>query len=174
MLNWIKKLFGIKGEVTPLPDPEPKPSELVQKLSDWVLGIKREDMLTQKEGDYGFDITCNEWRDEEYIRTKYVLWEGDKNKVDPVRSIEILRLETNTLDFHKHHISYFIMEVCRGENKLSHDDLVGDNLNLDNRPTVKHMFYHVKALHNYSSQQKLLNKLRKQQEEDYKKFTEEF
>ena len=106
MFNWIKKLFGIKEVETP---PEPTPSVLVHKLSDWVLGIKREDMITQKEGDYGFDIICNECRDEEYIRTKYVLWEGDKNKVDPVRSIEILRLETNTLDFHKHHISYFIL-----------------------------------------------------------------
>jgi hypothetical protein len=58
MFNWIKKLFGIKGEETP--PPEPTPSALVQKLSDWVLGIKREDMITQKEGDYGFDITYNE------------------------------------------------------------------------------------------------------------------
>ena len=172
MFNWIKKLFGIKGEETPLP--EPTPSALVQKLSDWVLGIKREDMITQKEGDYGFDITCNECKDEEYIRKKYVLWEGDKNKVDPVRSIEILRLETNTLDYTKHHISYFIMEVCRGEDKLSQDDLFHDNLNLDNRHTVKHMFYHIKALYDYSSQQKLLNKLRKQREEDYKNFTENF
>ena len=172
MFNWIKKLFGKKGEETPLPEPTSTVS--VQKLSDWVLAIKREDMLTQKEGDYGFDITCNECRDEEYIRTKYVLWEGDANKVDPERSIEILRLETNTLDFHKHHISYFIMEVCRGEDKLSQDDLFYDNLNLDNRPTVKHMFYHIKALHDYSSQQELLNKLRKQREEDYKNFTENF
>lgn len=172
MFNWIKKLFGIKGEETP--PSEPTPSALVQKLSDWVLAIKREDMLTQKEDDYGFDITCDECRDEEYIRTKYDLWEGDKNKVDPERSIKILRLETNTLDFHKHHISYFIMEVCRGENKLSQDDLFTDNLNLDNRPTVKHMFYHIKALHEYSYQQKFLNKLRKQREEDYKIFTENF
>ena len=172
MLNWIKKLFGIKGEETP--PPEPTPSVLFQKLSDWVLGTKREDMITQKEGDYGFDIICNESKDEEYIRTKYVLWEGDKNKYDPERSIEILRLETNTLDFHKHHISYFIMEVCRGENKLSQDDLFHDNLNLDNRQTVKRMFYHIKALYDYSSQQELLNKLRKQREEDYKNFTENF
>ena len=91
-----------------------------------------------------------------------------------MRSIEILRLETNTLDFHKHHISYFILEVCRGENKLSQDDLFCDNLNLDNRPTVKHMFYHIKALYDYSSQQKLLNELRKRREEDYKIFTENF
>ena len=172
MFNCIKKLFGIKGEETP--PSEPTPSVLVQKLSDWVLAIKREDMITQKEDDYGFDIICNESKDDEYIRTKYTLWEGDKNKVDPVRSIVILRLETNTLDFHKHHISYFIMEVCRGENKLSQDDLFYDNLNLDNRPTVKHMFYHIKALHDYSSQQELLNKLRKQREEDYKNFTENF
>ena len=172
MLNWIKKLFGIKGEETP--PPEPTPSALIQKLSDWVLGIKREDMITQKEDDYGFDIICNESKDEEYIRTMYDLWEGDKNKVDPERSIKILRLETNTLDFHKHHISYFIMEVCRGENKLSQDDLFCDNLNLDNRPTVRHMFYHIKALHDYSSQQEFLNKLRKQRDEDYKNFTENF
>ena len=172
MFNWIKKLFGINGEETP--PPEPTPSVLVQKLSDWVLAIKREDMLTQKDGDYGFDITCNESQDEEYIRTMYDLWEGDKNKVDPDRSIKILRLETNTLDFHKHHISYFILEVCRGENKLSQDDLFSDNLNLDNRPTVKHMFYHIKALYDYSSQKELLNKLRKQIEEDYKNFTENF
>ena len=126
------------------------------------------------QGDYGVDITHDECKDEECIRTKYVLWEGDANKVDPERSIEILRLETNTLDFNKHHVSYFIMEVCRGEKKLSQDDLFHDNLNLDNRPTVKHMFYHIKALYDYSSQQKLLNKLRKQREEDYKNFTENF
>lgn len=173
MFSWLKNLFSKKVENNTPPE-EPSPSPLVQKLSDWVLGIKREDMITQKEDDYGFDIICDECRDEEYIRTKYVLWEGDKNKVDPVRSIEILRLETNTLDFHKHHISYFIMEVCRGEKKLSKDDLFCDNLNLDNRPTVKHMFYHIKALHEYSSQQKVLNELRKQREEDYKNFTENF
>ena len=172
MFNWIKKLFGIKGRGNT--SPEPTPSALVQKLSDWVLGIKREDMITQKDGDYGFDITYSECQDDEFIRTKYVLWEGDKNKYDPERSIEIARLETNTLDFHKHHISYFIMEVCRGEKKLSQDDLFGDNLNLDNRPTVKHMFYHIKALHDYSSQQELLNEIQKQREKDYKIFTENF
>ena len=58
MFNCIKKLFGIKGEETPTP--EATPSALIQKLSDWVLGIKREDMITQKEDDYGFDIICNE------------------------------------------------------------------------------------------------------------------
>ena len=172
MFNWIKKLFGIKVEETP--PPEPTSSVLIQKLSDWVLGIKREDMITQKEGDYGFDIICNESKDDEYIRTMYDLWEGDKNKVDHERSIKILRLETNTLDFHKHHISYFIMEVCRGEDKLSQDELFCDNLNLDNRPTVKHMFYHIKSLHDYSSQREFLNKLRKQRDEDYKNFTENF
>ena len=172
MFNWIKKLFGIKGKETPLH--EPTPSVLIQKLSDWVLGIKREDMVTQKESNYGFDIIHNECQDEEYIRTTYILWEGDKNKVDPERSIEILRLKTNTLDYNKHHVSYFVMEVCRGGKKLSQDELYCDNLNLDNRPTVKHMFYHIKALHDYSSQQKLLNKLRKQREEDYKNFTENF
>lgn len=173
MFSWLKNLFWEKVENNTPPE-EPSPSPLFQKIADWVLAIKREDMLTQKDDDYGFDIICNECRDDEYIRTKYVLWEGDKNKVDPVRSIEILRLETNTLDFHKHHISYFIMEVCRGENKLSQDDLFTDNLNLDNRPTVRHMFYHIKALYDYSSQQALLNKLRKQREEDYKNFTENF
>lgn len=172
MINWIKKLFGIKEKESPLP--EPTPSVLVQKLSDWVLGIKREDMITQKEGNYGFDITCNESQDEEYIRTKYVLWEGDKNKIDPEKSIEILRLKTNTLDYNKYHVSYFIIEVCRGEKKLSQDDLFYDNLNLDNRPTVTRMFYHIKALHDYSSQQELLNEIRKQREDDYKNFTNNF
>lgn len=172
MFNWIKKLFGIKGEVTSPPDPQP--TVLIQKLSDWVLGIKREDMITQKDGDYGFDITHDESRDDEYIRTKYVLWEGNKNKVVPERSIEILRLETNTLDYNKHHISYFIMEVCRGEKKLSQDDLFCDNLDLDNRPTVKHMFYHIKALFDYSSQQEVLNKIQKQRVEDYINFTKNF
>lgn len=173
MFNWIKKIFGIKdGEE--LPPPDPQPTVLVQKLSDWVLGIKREDMITQKEGDYGFDITHDESRDDEYIRTKYVLWEGNKNKVVPERSIEILRLETNTLDYNKHHISYFIMEVCRGEKKLSPDDLLCDNLDLDNRPTVKHMFYHIKALFDYSSQQEVLNKIQKQRVEDYINFTKNF
>lgn len=173
MFNWLKKIFGIKVEGE-TPPPEPQPTVLVQKLSDWVLGIKREDMLTQKDGDYGFDITHDEQRDAEYIRTKYVLWEGNKNKVDPVRSIEILRLETNTLDYNKHHISYFIMEVCRGEKKLSPDDLLCDNLNLDNRPTVRHMFYHIKSLFEYSSQQEVLNKIRKQNEEYYINFTKNF
>ena len=172
MFNWIKNLIGIKREETPLP--EPTPSELVQKLSEWVLEIKREDMITQKDSDYGFDIICNECRDEEYIRTKYVLWEGGKDKIDPERSIEILRLKTNTLDFHKHHTSYFIMEVGRGEKKLFQDDLYWDNLNLDNRPTVTRMFYHIKALHDYSSQQNLLNEIRKQREGDYKNFIENF
>ena len=172
MFNWIKKIFGIKREETP--PSEPTPSVLVQKLSDWVLGIKREDMITQKEGDYGFDITCYDSQDDEYIRTKYVLWEGNKNKVDPVRSIEILRLKTKTLDYTKHHVSYFIIEVCRGEKKLSQDDLFYDNLNLDNRPTVTRMFYHIKSLHDYSSQQELLNEIRKQREEDYINFTNNF
>ena len=108
------------------------------------------------------------------IRTKYVLWEGDKNKIDPEKSIEILRLKTNTLDYNKYHVSYFIIEVCRGEKKLSQDDLFYDNLNLDNRPTVTRMFYHIKALHDYSSQQELLNEIRKQREDDYKNFTNNF
>lgn len=172
MFNCIKKLFGIKGEETP--PPEPTPSVLVQKLSDWVLGINREDMITQKDEDYGFDIICNVCKDNEYTRTTYVLWEGGKNKIDPERSIEILRLKTNAPDYNKHHVSYFVMEVCRGGKKLSQDDLYWDNLDLDNRPTVVRMFYHIKALHDYSSQQNLLNEIRKQRAEDYKNFIENF
>ena len=99
MINWLKKLFGIKGEETPLPDPQPTPTELIQKVFNWITSISKEDMISQRDDDYGVDITCLKWSENGYDKTMYCLSQGNyaEEKID--RSIEIIRLESNKKDY---------------------------------------------------------------------------
>ena len=97
MFNWIKKLFGEKKE-SETPPPEPQPTELIQKVYDWITSISKEDMISQRDDDYGVDITCLKWTEDGYDKTRYCLFQGNyaEEKID--RSIEIIRLESKTKD----------------------------------------------------------------------------
>ena len=170
MFNWIKKLFGIKGEVTPLPDPEPQPTELIQKVYDWITNIRKEDMISQRDDDYGVDITCLKWTEDGYYKTRYCLFQGnyDEEKID--RSIEIIRLESNK----NYSVSYFIMELKNGDVVMDKHDMFEDNLNLDNKKTYRSIFYYIQNLYKFSCEN--INHLehKKEMEKKYKNFTENF
>ena len=175
MFNWIKKLFGIKGEVTPLPDPEHQATELIQKVYDWIMSISKEDMISQRDDDYGVDITCLKWSEDGYDKARYCLFQGnyDEEKID--RSIEILRLESNTEDrWGCSSISYFIMELKNGDVVMDKHDMFEDNTNLDNKNTYRRIFYHIQSLYQFSCEN--INHLehKKEMEEKYKNFTEKF
>lgn len=173
MLNWIKKLFGIKGEE--LPPPEPQPTELIQKVFDWITSINKEDMISQRDDDYGVDMTCLKWSEDGYDKTRYCLFQGNyaEEKID--RSIEILRLESNTKDrWSGYSISYFIMELKNGDVVMDKHDMFEDNLNLDNKKTYRRIFYHIQSLYQFSCEN--INHLehKKEMDEKYKNFTEKF
>ena len=175
MINWIKNLFGIKGEETPLPDPEPHATELIQKVFDWITSISKEDMISQRDDDYGVDITCLKWTEDGYDKARYCLFQGNyaEEKID--RSIEILRLESNTEDrWGCYNVSYFIMELKNGDVVMDKHDMFGDNLNLDNKKTYRRIFYYIQRLYEFSREN--INHLehKKEMEEKYKNFTEEF
>lgn len=173
MFNWIKKLFGIKGEVTPLPDPEPQPTELIQKVYDWITSISKEDMISQRDDDYGVDITCLKWSEDGYDKTRYCLFQGNyaEEKID--KSIEIIRLESNKKDGWSCY-NYFIMELKNGDVVMDKHDMFEDNLNLDNKKTYRSIFYHIQKLYEFSCEN--INHLehKKEMEEKYKNFTEKF
>ena len=171
MITWLKNLFFKKEEVvTP---PEPTPSPLVQKVADWILSIKREDMVTQREDGKGYEITFTDSIDDENIRKKYKLWEVNEDDPKSQRSIEIERIEKKDI-FKELTTLYFIIELSKGEDELTFDELFGDNINPDNKRTLRRVFYHMKALHDYSSQKAMLNKMQTEKEEKYKNFTEKF
>ena len=170
MFNWIKKLFGIKGEVTPLPDPEPQPTELIQKVYDWITSISKEDMISQRDDDYGVDITCLKWTEDGYDKARYCLFQGNyaEEKID--RSIEIIRLESNK----NYYVSYFIIELKNGDVVMDKHDMFEDNMNLDNKKTYRSIFYYIQKLYEFSCEN--INNLehKKEMEEKYKNFTENF
>lgn len=174
MFNWIKKLFGKKkGEELLLPDPQP--TELIQKVFNWITSISKEDMISQRDDDYGVDITCLKWTDDGYDKTRYRLFQGNyaEEKID--RSIEILRLESNTKDrWGCYCVSYFIMELKNGDVVMNNHDMLEDNLNLDNKKTYRSIFYHIDKLYKFSCEN--INHLehKKEMEEKYKEFTENF
>ena len=171
MITWLKNLFFKKEEVvTP---PEPTPSPLVQKVADWILSIQREDMVTQREDGKGYEITFTDSIDDENIMKKYKLWEVNEDDPNSQRSIEIERIEKKDI-FKELTTLYFIIELSKGEETLTLDELFEDNINQDNKWAIRRVFFHMKALYDYSSQKAMLNKLRKQREEDYKNFTENF
>lgn len=173
MINWIKNLFGVKGEVTPLPDPEPQPTELIQKVYDWITSISKEDMISQRDDDYGVDITCLKWTEDGYDKARYCLFQGNyaEEKID--KSIEILRLESNTKDGWSSY-SYFIMELKNGDVVMDKHDMFEDNLNLDNKKTYRSIFYHIQRLHEFSCENINHIEQKKEMEEKYKNFTENF
>ena len=175
MFNWIKKLFGIKGEVTPLPDPEPQPTELIQKVYDWITSISKEDMVSQREDDYGVDITCLKWTEDGYDKARYCLFQGNyaEEKID--RSIEIIRLESNKKDsWGCSSISYFIMELKNGDVVMDKHDMFEDNLNMDNKKTYRSIFYYIQRLYEFSCENINHIEHKKEMEEKYKNFTEKF
>ena len=170
MFTWLKNLFFQK-EV--LPPPEPTPSPLVQKIADWILDIKREDMSTQREDGKGYEITFTDSIDNENIRKKYKLWEVNEDDPNSQRSIEIERIEKKDI-FKELTTLYFIIELSKGEDELTLNELFDDNTNPDNRRTLRRVFYHMKTLYDYSTQKAILNKMQAEKDEKYKKFTEIF
>lgn len=168
MFNCIKKLFGIKGEE--LPPPDPQPSELIQKVFDWITSIGKEDMISQRDDDYGVDITCLKWTEDDYYKTRYCLFQGnyDEEKID--RSIEIIRLESNK----NYNVSYFIMELKNGDVVMDKHDMFGDNLNLDNKKAYRSIFYYIQKLYDFSCENINYLEHKKDMKEKYKNFTNNF
>ena len=173
MFNWIKKLFGIKEEVTPLPDPQP--TELIQKVYNWITSISKEDMISQRNDDYGVDITCLKWKEDGYDKTRYCLFQGNyaEEKID--RSIEILRLESIKKDcWGCYSVSYFIMELKNGDVVMDKHDMFEDNINLDNKKTYKSIFYHIQKLYEFSFEKINGDEVKIEMRKKYKNFTENF
>ena len=173
MFKWIKKLFGVKGEKTP--PPEPQPTELIQKVFDWITSISKEDMISQRDDDYGVDITRLKWTEDGYDKARYCLFQGNyaEEKID--RSIEIIRLEKikrNYLDSRQY--SYFIMELKNGDVVMNKHDMFEDNINLDNKNTYRSIFYHIQKLYEFSCEKINDDEVKIEMEEKYKKFTENF
>ncbi len=174
MFNWIKKLFGKKKvEVTPLPDPQP--TELIQKVFDWITSISKEDMISQRDDDYGVDITCLKWSEDGYDKTRYCLFQGNyaEEKID--KSIEILRLESFSKGWCGcYSVSYFIMELKNGDVVMDEHDMFEDNLNLDNKKTYRSIFYYIQKLYEFSCEKINENKEKIEMKNKYKEFTENF
>ena len=174
MFSWIKKLFGgVKGEETPLP--EPQPTELIQKVYDWIMSISKEDMISQRDDDYGVDITSLQWSEDGYDKTRYCLFQGnyDEEKID--RSIEILRLESIKKDcWGCRSVSYFIMELKNGDVVMNKHDMFEDNVNLDNKKTYRSIFYHINELYDFSCENINYLEHKKEMGVKYKDFTENF
>lgn len=173
MFNWIKKLFGIKGEETP--PTEPQPSELIQKVFDWITSIGKEDMISQRDDDYGVDITCLKWSEDGYDKTRYCLFQGNyaEEKID--RSIEIIRLESNKKDYCGcFSASYFIMELKNGDVVMDKHDMFEDNLNLDNKKAYRSIFYYIQNLYKFSCEKINDDEVKIEMRKKYKNFTENF
>ena len=170
MFNWIKKLFGEKKgeEVTPLPDPQP--TELIQKVFDWITSISKEDMISQRDDDYGVDITSLKWTEDGYDKIRYCLFQGNyaEEKID--RSIEILRLESNK----NYSTSYFIMELKNGDVVMDKHNMFEDNINLDNKKTYRSIFYYIQKLYEFSCEKINEDEVKIEMMKKYKNFTENF
>lgn len=172
MFNWIKNLFGKKkGEETPLP--EPQPTELIQKVFDWITSISKEDMISQRDDDYGVDITCLKWTEDGYYKTRYCLFQGNyaEKKID--RSIEILRVESNKEDRWCCY-NYFIMELKNGDVVMDMHDMFEDNINLDNKKTYRSIFYYIQNLYKFSCEKINADEEKIEMVKKYKEFTENF
>ena len=173
MFGWIKKLFGKKVEE--LPPPEPQPTELIQKVYDWITSIGKEDMISQRDDDYGVDITSLTWTEDGYDKTRYCLFQGDyaEEKID--RSIVILSARSKSKDcWGCYSTSYFIMELKNGDVVMDKHDMFEDNVNLDNKKTCRGIFYHINKLYEFSCEKINDDERRIEMEEKYKKFTENF
>ena len=174
MFNWIKKLFG-KNKGEELPPPEPQPTELIQKVFDWIMSISKEDMISQRDDDYGVDITSLQWSEDGYDKTRYCLFQGNyaEEKID--RSIEILRLESKTKDcWGCYSTSYVITELKNGDVVMDKHDMFEDNVNLDNKKTFRSIFYHINELYEFSCEKINEVETKIEMAEKYKNFTENF
>lgn len=171
MLNWIKKLFGEKEEEV-IPLPEPQPTELIQKVYDWITSISKEDMISQRDDDYGVDITSLKWIEDGQDKTRYRLYQGDyaEEKID--KSIEIIRLETDLGSCYSY--SYFIMELKNGDVVMDMHDMFEDNTNLDNKKTYRSIFYHINKLYEFSCEKINEDEVKIERRKRYKNFTENF
>lgn len=174
MFSWIKKLFGKKkGEELPLPDPQP--TELTQKVYDWITSIGKEDMISQRDDDYGTDITSLTWTEDGNYKTRYFLFQGNfaEEKID--RSIEILRVESLEKDcWGCYSVSYFIMELINGDVVMDKHDMFEDNCNLDNKKTYRSIFCHIRELYEFSYEKINYLEHKKEMGVKYKNFTENF
>ena len=175
MFSWIKKLFGIKEEELPLPEPQPQPTELIQKVYDWITSISKEDMISQRDDGYGVDISCLEWKEDGYDKTRYCLFQGNyaEEKID--RSIEILRLESKSKDLWGcRSVHYFIMELKNGDVVMNKHDMFEDNINLDNKKTYRGIFYYIQKLYEFSCEKINDDEIKIEMAEKYKEFTKNF
>ena len=173
MFNWINKLFGKKVEE--LPPPDPQPTELVQKVFDWITGISKEDMISQRDDDYGVDITRLKWTEDGCNKTRYCLFQGNYAEEKIYRSIEILRLEDIKKNFWGcYSVSYLIMELKNGDVVMDKHDMFEDNVNLDNKKTYRGIFYHINKLYEFSCEKINDDEIKIEMEEKYKNFTENF
>ena len=171
MFNWIKKLFGKKeGEESPLP--ESQPTELIQKVYDWITSISKEDMISQRDDDYGVDITRLKWVEDGHDKIRYCLFQGNYAEDKIGRSIEIIRLETDLGICYSY--SYFIMELKNGNVLMDIHDMFEDNSNLDNKKTYRSIFYHIDKLYEFSCENINYLEHKKEMEVKYKNFTENF
>ena len=173
MFSWIKKLFGIKEEAVTLPDPQP--TELIQKVYDWITNIRKEDMIRQRDDNYGVDITSLKWTEDGYVKTRYCLFQGNhaEEKID--RSIEILRAESKSKDcWGCYSTSYFIMELKNGDVVMDKNDMFEDNINLDNKKTYRSIFYHINKLYEFSFEKINYDEMQIEMAEKYKEFTKNF
>lgn len=173
MFHWLKNLFKKKEEVTPTP--EPQPTELIQKVYNWIMSISKEDMISQRDDDYGVDITCLNWTEDGYDKTRYCLFQGNYAEENIDRSIEILRLESIKKDcWGCRSIHYFIMELKNGDVVMDKRDMLEDNINLDNKKTYKSIFYHIQKLYEFSCEKINGDEEKIEMKEKYKNFTENF
>ena len=114
-------------------------------------------------------LFCRNWKGAIIDKTQ----EDGEEKID--RSIEILRLESNTKDcWGCSSISYFIMELKNGDVVMDKHDMFEDNLNLDNKKTYRSIFYYIQNLYEFSCEN--INHLehKKEMGEKYKNFTKNF
>ena len=174
MFNWIKKLFGKKnGEE--LSHHEAQPTELIQKVYDWIMSISKEDMITQRDDNYGVDITSLTWTEDGYYRTRYCLFQGNYSEEKIDRSIEILRLKNLNKDcWGCYSVTYFIMGLKNCNVFMNEDDMFEDNINLDNKKTYRSIFYHINKLYEFSSEKINEDEKKIEMEKKYKEFTENF
>lgn len=173
MFNWLKKLF--KKNKEELSTPDPQPTELIQKVYDWIMSISKEDMISQRGDDYGVDITSLKWKEDGYDKTRYCLFQGNYSEKKIDRSIEILRLENLEKDcWGCYSVSYFIMELINGDILMDKNDMLVDNVNLDNKKTFRSIFYHIRELYEFSRENINHLEYKKKMKEKYKNFTERF
>ena len=173
MFNWLKNLFKKKEKVTPTP--EPQPTELIQKVYNWITSISKEDMISQRDDDYGVDIICHKWTEDGYYKVRYCLLQGNYTEEKIDRSIVILRLESNIKNrWSDYSVSYYIMELKNGDVVMDKYDMFKDNANLDNEKTCRGIFYHIQKLYEFSCEKINEDEVKIEMNNKYKNFTENF